>query len=251
VQRKDGHHPIIFMQCGPIRYRTNDRQQAENRPFDHKVIIRPTRFQLPPHLQHGSSQPIQDIYEALTKDVIRNQLIVADVVAAMNARRFPVLLTERREHADTLVSLLSPHVKNIMLMTGGMGKKQRKHLKEKMAALPTDEPRLIVATGRYLGEGFDDTRLDTLFLALPISWRGTLTQYVGRLHRLDSAKQDVILYDYADLEVPVLSRMHAKRRSGYKALGYQIVLNETAGQAKQLTLVESGAGATPQGRWVS
>lgn len=238
VQRKDGHHPIIFMQCGPIRYRTNDRQQAENRPFDHKVIIRPTRFQLPPHLQHGSSQSIQDIYEALTKDGIRNQLIVDDVVAAMNARRFPVLLTERREHADTLVSLLSPHVKNIMLMTGGMGKKQRKHLKEKVAALPADEPRLIVATGRYLGEGFDDARLDTLFLALPISWRGTLTQYVGRLHRLDSAKQDVILYDYADLEVPVLSRMHTKRRSGYKALGYQIVLNETAGQAKQLALVE-------------
>jgi superfamily II DNA or RNA helicase len=95
---------------------------------------------------------------------------------------------------------------------------------------------VIVATGRYLGEGFDDERLDTLFLTLPISWRGTLTQYAGRLHRLNAAKRDVIIYDYVDFEVPVLARMHAKRRTGYKKIGYEIALPENGSQTVQLRL---------------
>jgi superfamily II DNA or RNA helicase len=236
VVRKDGHHPIILMQCGPVRYRVDARRQAEKRPFDHKVIVRPTDFRLPPHLESEASYSIQEVYSALAADDERNALIVQDVVTVAQARRFPVLLTERREHVEVLASLLAPHVQNVIVMRGGMGKRQRQQLAEQIASLPTDQPRVIVATGRYLGEGFDNDQLDTLFLALPVSWRGTLTQYAGRLHRLNEAKKEVIIYDYVDVDVPVLAKMHTKRRAGYKAIGYEVVLPSNKEQAKQLTL---------------
>ena len=237
VTRKDGHQPIIFMQCGPVRYKVNDRDQADKRPFDHKVIVRPTNFQLPHHLQNVAAQSIQEVYTYLEKDDERNQMIVEDVVAAVQANRFPVLLTERREHLETLVELLAKRVAHVFVMKGGMGKKQRQQLKDQIANLPADQSRVILATGRYLGEGFDDERLDTLFLALPISWRGTLTQYAGRLHRLNAAKKEVIIYDYVDFEVPVLARMHGKRRASYKAIGYEIALPET-NKTVQLALAD-------------
>ncbi|MCL4301035.1 MAG: DEAD/DEAH box helicase [Anaerolineae bacterium] len=236
VVRKDGHHPIIFMQCGPVRYRVDDRKQAEQRPFDHQVIVRPTPFHLPAHLQNVTSLSIQEVYDLLSRDDQRNHLIVQDVIAAVRANRFPVLLTERREHLDLLANLLAQQIQNVIVMSGGMGKKQRKQLAEQIAAIPADQPRVLVATGRYLGEGFDDARLDTLFLALPISWRGTLTQYVGRLHRLNTAKKEVIIYDYVDFEVPMLAKMHARRRTGYKAIGYELVLQENKSQGVQLKL---------------
>jgi superfamily II DNA or RNA helicase len=131
-------------------------------------------------------------------------------------------MTERREHVDVLANLLAPHISNVFVMRGGMGKRQRQKLVEQIASVPSDEPQVIVATGRYLGEGFDNDELDTLFMALPISWRGTLTQYAGRLHRLNESKTEVIIYDYVDVNVPVLVKMHARRRTGYKAIGYEI-----------------------------
>ena len=238
VVRKDGHHPIIFMQCGPVRYRVDDRKQAERRPFDHKVMVRPTGFRLPSHLQNVASLPIQDVYGLLARDEQRNQLILEDVIAAVRANRFPVVLTERREHLELLKHLLDQHIQNVIAMAGGMGKKQRKQLLEQLASISANEPSVIIATGRYLGEGFDDERLDTLFLTLPISWRGTLTQYAGRLHRLNAAKKEVIIYDYVDFEVPVLARMYAKRRTGYKKIGYEMALPDNKRQTGQLALTD-------------
>jgi superfamily II DNA or RNA helicase len=199
--------------------------------------VRPTKFQLPSHLQNIATQSIQEVYSSLEKDDDRNQMIVDDVVATIQAKRFPVLLTERREHLETLAELLNKRVAHVFVMKGGMGKKQRQELKDRIANLHANQPRVIIATGRYLGEGFDDERLDTLFLALPISWRGTLTQYAGRLHRLNSAKEEVIIYDYVDFDVPVLTRMHSKRRASYKALGYEIELKQN-NQPGQLSLVD-------------
>ena len=164
-------------------------------------------------------------------------MIVEDVVAAVQDNRFPVLLTERREHLETLAELLAKRVAHVFVMKGGMGKKQRKQITDQIANLPADQSRVILATGRYLGEGFDDERLDTLFLALPISWRGTLTQYAGRLHRLNATKKEVIIYDYVDFDVPVLARMHSKRRASYKAIGYEIELQQK-NKTVQLTLVD-------------
>ena len=239
IVRKDGHHPIIFMQCGPVRYRVDDRKQAEKRPFEHKVIIRPTTFRLPHHLQNETSLSIQEVYTLLAEDDERNRLIIDDVISAVEAGRCPVLLTERREHLKSLTDLLSQYIKNVIVMKGGMGKKQRKQLVDQIASIPSEQARVIVATGRYLGEGFDDERLDTLFLTLPISWRGTLTQYAGRLHRLNAAKKEVIIYDYVDFEVPVLARMYKRRRVGYKSIGYEIILPDDTSKGKpaQLTLV--------------
>jgi superfamily II DNA or RNA helicase len=236
VTRKDGHHPIIFMQCGPLRYRVDDRVQAEKRAFKHMVFFRTTNFQLPPHLENMTLQSIQEIYTLLVQDDERNRFIIQDVIAAMKAGRSPVLLTERREHIDLLASLLTPHIQNIIVMAGGMGKKLRNQLSEQLASIPASQPRMIIATSRYLGEGFDDDRLNTLFLALLISWRGTLTQYASRLHRINTSKREVIIYDYADFKVPVLARMYARRRSGYKSIGYKIMELDRTNKVTQLEL---------------
>jgi hypothetical protein len=140
VARKDGHHPIIFMQCGPIRYRVTEREQTAKQAFDHKVVVRPTNFRLPPHLQDVTSLSIQEVYATLSGDEERNRLIVADVIAAVQAKRFPVLLTERRDHLDMLVSLLSSRLQHVIVMTGGMGKKQRKRVAEQIASIPAEQP---------------------------------------------------------------------------------------------------------------
>ncbi len=222
VTRKDGHHPIVFMQCGPIRYSVDDRRQAAARPFAHKVIVRKTTFTLPDRLKTDTSPPIHQLYAALICDENRNRMIVEDVLAAVAANRSPVVLTERTKHLALLADRLCGLVHNVIVMKGGMGQKQRRLLAEKLLSISDDEQRVIIATGRYLGEGFDDARLDTLFLTLPVSWRGTLAQYAGRLHRLHDTKREVVIYDYADLEVPMLARMYQRRRSGYRAIGYEI-----------------------------
>ena len=218
VTRKDGHHPIILMQCGPIRYRTDPRKDAERRPFDHRVIAQETAFTAP----SGGDVRIHDIYAALVADPERNAMIATEVETAVREGRFPVLLTERRDHMDTLVALLKDRVPHLIILAGGMGRKQRKAVLDQLAAIPSCEGRLLIATGRYLGEGFDDARLDTLFLAMPISWRGTLAQYAGRLHRLHDQKRDVLIHDYADVQVPMLNRMFLRRLSGYHAIGYRV-----------------------------
>ena len=222
VTRQDGHHPIIFMQCGPIRYQVDDRQQAASRSFTHKVIVRRTGFTLPNQWDNTIQPGIQKIYAMLALDELRNQMIVEDVVEAIQAGRSPVLLTERREHLAYFVDVLADRVKNIFVLSGGMGRKQRNLLMDQLKSISEDEERLIIATGRYLGEGFDDARLDTLFLALPIAWRGTVAQFAGRLHRNYGRKSEVIIYDYVDDRVPVLAGMFGKRKKGYTAIGYVV-----------------------------
>lgn len=222
VTRQDGHHPIIFMQCGPVRYRVDDRQQAAARSFTHKVIVRRTNFVLSSRADNTPEPGIQEVYAMLAADFYRNQMIVDDVVEAVHIGRSPVLLTERREHLTYFADTLADKVKNIIVLSGGMGRKQRILLMDQLKNIPEDEERLIIATGRYLGEGFDDARLDTLFLALPIAWRGTVAQYAGRLHRNYDRKSEVIIYDYVDDQVPVLAGMFGKRKKGYKAIGYEV-----------------------------
>jgi superfamily II DNA or RNA helicase len=220
ITRRDGHHPIILMQCGPIRHRVDAKQQAAQRPFEHRAVVRETAFHLEPALE--TSPAIHELYAALMRDEARNALIVGDVLAAVREGRSPVVLTERIAHLELLAERLRVLVSNVVILRGGMGAKQRTAIAEQIANIPDSEPRVLVATGRYLGEGFDDARLDTLFLALPISWRGTLVQYAGRLHRLHDQKKDVIIYDYADLAVPMLARIHERRLRGYRAIGYQV-----------------------------
>ena len=220
--RKDGHHPIIFMQCGPIRYRDSARAQAAQRPFEHKLIVRRTDFVLPPELSAQERPPIQDVYSAIIADSRRNNMILDDVIIAVEQGRSPIVITERKEHLESLANELGKALRNVIVLKGGMGARQRGAVYAELAAIPDTEERVILATGRYLGEGFDDARLDTLFLTMPISWKGTIAQYAGRLHRLHSGKNEVRVYDYADLDVPILARMHGKRLKGYQAIGYTL-----------------------------
>ena len=221
VTRRDGHHPIIFMQCGPVRFRVDARRQAAKRPFSHRVVLRDTHFALPEALD-ADRPPIQSIYGALAKDEERNELIVDDVLSALESRRSPILLTERKEHALNLADRLSRSARNVLVLHGGLGQKARRELASRLESIADAEERVLIATGRYIGEGFDDARLDTLFLTMPISWRGTLAQYAGRLHRIHPAKREVIVYDYVDGKVPVLARMSLKRITGFKSLGYSV-----------------------------
>lgn len=222
VTRKDGHQPIIFMQCGPIRYHVDERTHAATRPFRHRVVVRKTGFTLPSTLADDDPPAIHRICAALIRDEDRNKMIVEDVLAAVQAKRSPVVLTERTAHLALLAEPLSSLIRNVIVLQGGMSQRQRRLQAEKVAGIADDEERIIIATGRYLGEGFDDARLDTLFLTFPLSWRGRLAQYAGRLHRLHDMKKEVIVYDYADLEVPMLARMYDRRRRGYRSIGYEI-----------------------------
>ena len=217
--RKDGHHPIIYMQCGPTRFSMSARMMTENSPFEHKVIPRHTEFRT---AAEPTDMTIHDIYAALIRDTARNEMIAADLIRAVEAGRSPLLLTGRTEHLEYFTAKLNGIVKHVFALKGGMGKKQRRGIAEDLASVPEHEPRVILATGSYIGEGFDDARLDTLFLAMPISWKGTLQQYVGRLHRLHDNKRVVQVYDYVDDWVPMLERMYERRLKGYGSIGYTV-----------------------------
>lgn len=228
VTRKDGHHPIIFMQCGPIRHRVDAKQQAAARPFSHHVIVRPTGLR-------SMAEPNPDMrleYQNLCGEVVhstpRNAMIRDDVIAALREGRSPLVLTERTEHIRILADLIRPHASHLIILQGGMGRKSLSREIFQLTAAPADESRIVIATGKFVGEGFDDSRLDTLFLTMPVSWRGIIAQYAGRLHRLHDGKREVRVYDYADLDIPMLSRMFDKRCAGYEALGYTILLPASA-----------------------
>ena len=228
VTRKDGHHPIIFMQCGPIRYRVSAKEQAAARPFIHSVIVRPTNFRVTEPAEDDSRYRFHALYQALITDSRRNQLITGDVLEAVQSGRRPLVLTERTEHLELLASSLTGPIPHVITLKGGMGRRELRCALDHLSTLPEQEPCVLIATGGFVGEGFDHARLDTLFVTLPISWRGTVAQYVGRLHRLHEHKREVRVYDYTDLNVPMLARMFDRRCVGYEAAGYTIQLPGSA-----------------------
>lgn len=228
VTRKDGHHPIIFMQCGPIRHRVDARQQAAARPFTHHVFVRPTGFHPNEPPADDARVEFQQLCAALSGDAGRNRLIIDDVLAAVREGRSPLLLTERTGHVRFFAEQLSSEVPHVIALQGGMGRKALAATLAHAAQAADGKGRVVIATGKYIGEGFDDPRLDTLFLAMPVSWRGTVAQYAGRLHRLHDGKREVRIYDYADLDVAMLARMFERRCRGYEAIGYTILLPASA-----------------------
>ena len=228
--RQDGHQPIIHMQCGPIRYQVDAKVQAEKRPFDHAVIPKFTSFAQP--VTDEVPWKITDAYAAMQVNEDRNNKIVEDVLAVVTEGRTPVVLTERYDHAKLIAEILREKSKNVVLLSGKGTSKEKREILLGLSQIPADEPLILVATGRYVGEGFDLPRLDTLFLAMPVSWKGTLAQYAGRLHRNYEGKQEVLIYDYVDVRVPMLERMYHKRLSGYAAIGYTVKGDRTAPAAE-------------------
>jgi superfamily II DNA or RNA helicase len=228
VARKDGHHPIIFMQCGPVRHKVDARRQAAERPFTHEVWVRPTGFQPTGTPEEDKRKEFQRLCDALMQAKDRTRMIADEVVSCVRAGRSPVVLTERTEHLRQFEELLSPVIPHLITLQGGMGRKALLAALERVRAIPEGEGRVLIATGRFLGEGFDDARLDTLFLTMPVSWHGTIAQYVGRLHRLHDGKRTVRVYDYVDLEIAMFARMFEKRCAGYEAVGYSILMPASA-----------------------
>ena len=217
--RKDGHQPIIFMQCGPIRFSTDVKSQMAKQSFDRFLIPRFTSYNS--ILEDRLS--IATLYKYLSEDEIRNNLIVEDICKAVNTGRTPIILTNRTAHVSVLAEKLKATIKNVISLTGAGTTREKREAMQRLQTIPDSEQLVIVATGKYIGEGFDYPRLDTLFLALPISWKGLLTQYAGRLHREYGGKKDVRIYDYIDIHEPICDSMYRKRLKGYAAIGYKTI----------------------------
>lgn len=220
--RKDGHQPIIFMQCGPIRYAADAKAQMQSQTFQRLLVPRFTPFRA----ISGEDLSFAKVSQQLAEDEYRNLFIVKDVIEALKEGRSPIILTSRTVHVEILADLLKPHCPNVITLVGSESTKEKRKKMEYLQSIPSSEPLVIVATGKYVGEGFDYARLDTLFLVLPVAWKGIVAQYAGRLHRDYEGKQDVQIYDYIDIRVPVCDSMYRKRLKGYASIGYRIRNNE-------------------------
>ena len=216
--RKDGHQPIIFMQCGPIRYSADAKAQMQTQSFQRLLVPRFTPFRLVSNEDLSFAKVTQQIAE----DEYRNLLIVKDVLEVLKEGRSPIILTSRTSHVALLAELLQPHCHNVITLVGSYSTKEKREKMEQLQSIPPSESLVIVATGKYIGEGFDYARLDTLFLVSPIAWKGIVAQYAGRLHREHEGKQEVQIYDYIDIRVPVCESMYRKRLKGYASIGYRI-----------------------------
>jgi superfamily II DNA or RNA helicase len=218
-KRRDGHHPIITMQCGTVRHAIGQGAVHSSRPLVLRVVRRDTPFD--PHTL-PTDPHIQEVFTALAADEARTGLIAKDTLRLAAKGRHPIVLTERREHLERLAEHLAQGSHPIITLHGDMRPAEHRAANAQLTSTDGDLRRVVLATGRYIGEGFDDPRLDTLLLAMPIAWKGTVIQYAGRLHRARPGKQDLLVYDYVDSELPVLRRMFVKRLRAYRSLGYEL-----------------------------
>lgn len=221
--RKDGHQPIIFMQCGDIRYTSDSKSQQTQQSFRRLLI---PRFTAHRNLKADGGNYAQVIDELIESES-RNKQILDDIASNLAEGRTPIILTARTAHVDLLSEECRQICPNVFRLVGNDSAKTKREVMEQLSLIPADEPLVVVATGKYVGEGFDLPRLDTLMLALPVSWKGLIAQYTGRLHRNYPGKSETRIYDYIDLRVPICDSMYRKRLHGYKAVGYSIaVANE-------------------------
>ena len=218
--RKDGQQPIIFMQCGPIRFSADAKSQITKQSFDRYLIPRFTSYRSITE----DRQTITAMYQSLSEDTVRNNLIVNDICKVVDSGRTPIILTNRTSHVTLLAEKLKTTIPNVITLTGSDTTKDKREALQRLQTISPSDPLVIVATGKYVGEGFDYPRLDTLFLALPISWKGLVAQYAGRLHRENEGKKDVRIYDYIDIHEPVCDSMYRKRLKGYASIGYKTII---------------------------
>lgn len=220
-ERADGHHPIAFMLCGPLRYKRTAKEQAACHEFEHVVLPRYTGFRRPITIEDEAWGPAS-AQRCIAEDTVRSRLIVEDALAAWKEGRSPLILTERLGHAETLLEMIEEQCPNAYLLCGKATAKVKRERIEELHRAAENGPVIVVATGRYAGEGFDLPRLDTLCLAAPISGETPLSQYTGRLHRKFPGKKQVVVYDYVDFNEPLLEGMYHKRLRGYASLGYSV-----------------------------
>ena len=213
--RRDGRQPILFMQCGPIRH-------AAARPTGAPQTLEVVPRYLPAGTMLPADTAIQEVFRRVAGDAIRTATIADEIARAFEQGRKVLALTERADHLDTLRAALADRIRPLFVLHGRLTRKQRAKVIAELDALDADAPRVLLATGRLVGEGFDHPPLDTLVLAMPISWKGTLQQYAGRLHREHADKTHVRIIDFIDACHPSLPRMWERRQRGYRAMGYRI-----------------------------
>ena len=216
--RRDGLQPILFMQCGPIRH---SAQRPAGAPKTLELVSRTHQLPALP-----ADLPIQELMRRLAEDPRRTERIVVEALACWGDGRKLLLLSERTDHITAIAGALAEQVANLFLLHGRLSARQRSATLAALEALPPDAPRIVLATGRLVGEGFDHPPLDTLLLAMPVSWKGTLQQYAGRLHRQQSGKTSVRIIDWLDLGHPITQRMWERRLRGYRAMGYALLADQ-------------------------
>ena len=220
-RRRDGHQPIVYMQCGAMSYRVNNKKENQSQPIMHRLCVRSTTFKSALVSSEQRKTRIQDVFKELILDQNRNAFIINDVLEAYREGRFCVVITERREHLEILRQGL-PEIKQLAVLYGSMKSKERAKEITKLKSFSKEQGgAVLLATGKLIGEGFDEAKLDTLFLTMPISDRSVLIQYVGRLHRLCDQKTEVRVVDYRDCQDPRLEKTFLKREKIYRAIGYQ------------------------------
>jgi superfamily II DNA or RNA helicase len=215
------------MQCGRIRYTADATAQISNQSFE-RILV--PRFTIYRNVNPNDKETFIQTIQKLAEDDARNSLIVDDVKKVLQEMRTPIILTSLTSHVRKLVQMLEPITDNVIALIGADSSKEKKLAMAHLSSISPSESMVVVATGKYIGEGFDYPRLDTLFLALPISWKGNIQQYAGRLHREYKGKTEVRIYDYVDIHVPVCDSMYRKRLRGYKSVGYgnpSSILTET------------------------
>jgi len=221
--RRDGLQDIITMQCGPIRHRISSQQASKDHDLDLRLIVRQTSFEY----RDGDDVQIQDIFRELVRDSDRTSNICADILEALREGRRTLILSEWREHCRLLADKLAHMGKTCFVLDGTLKKKVRDEMFASMRQMPPEKDLLIIATGSYIGEGFDCPQIDTLFLTFPVSFRGRIVQYAGRLMRQWEGKSEVRIYDYPDIKVSVLRKMYGKRLKAYRDLGFAIDMTES------------------------
>ena len=221
-ERENGHTPIIKMQCGDIRYKVDSQKFNKELNIPMKVIVKSSHLNFTnPNIDNYELNEINDL---IAKDILRSENIIKDVKEEYKKGKNILVLTERLTLMNYIYDKLSTYTENIFKYYGGIGKKVLKDYEENINKInENNENKIIVATGSYIGEGFDDSKLDTLFLTMPISGQTRVTQYAGRLHRKDSNKKEILIYDYVDDNFPKTRNMFLKRKKTYEKLGYKIV----------------------------
>ena len=222
-KRGDGKEKINEFLLGPIRYRFTAKERAEEQNIDHLVYPRFTRTVKPHHL---SKTPYgNDAYELIRNNDVRDEQIIRDVADCVQAGRTPVVLTKYVDHANKLSERLKKYADRLILLTGANGTKARRAQVKELNEVDDSDSLILVGTGSLLGEGFDFPRLDTLFMATPVSGENVVEQYVGRLNRDYDGKENVIVYDYVDSHIPKFDKMYAARLKAYKKIGYELCVN--------------------------
>lgn len=241
--RGDGLERFNYMLLGPIRYRYTSKERAKTQGIDHLVYPRFTRTVMPRGVINEKMHP-NEAYELIRNNEVRDEQILADVRECVKSGRTPVILSRYKDHSERLFERVKAYADHVFLLTGINSKREHRQILSEMQKISAEESMILVATGSLIGEGFDYPRLDTLIMATPVSFKGVVEQYAGRLNRDYAGKESVVVYDYVDSHIPMFDNMYAKRLRAYKQIGYD-VFGGISGKKQAADAIYDGESCRP------